>query len=62
MAVDPSEPGIRPCMTCGRLFVSPDALRIGRCSDCKAGEYAPREACVAQVSGAVSSHHQGNTS
>lgn len=62
MAVDRSNPGIRQCMKCCRLFVSPDALRIGRCQDCKAGEYSPREARVAQVDGAVSSHHQKDTS
>lgn len=32
--VEPSEPGIRHCMRCQWLFVSPDILRIRRCVDC----------------------------
>ncbi len=44
MAVEPSKPGIRRCMQCRWLFVSPDELRIGRCQGCKQGEdtYTPR--------------------
>jgi predicted nucleic acid-binding Zn-ribbon protein len=36
--VEPSEPGVRKCQKCGWLFVSPDPLRVGRCSDCKGRE------------------------
>lgn len=62
--VEPSKPGIRPCMKCGWLFVSPDKLRIGRCQDCKQGEqaYSPRTASVDQVNGAVKVHHTKDTS
>lgn len=48
--VEPSQPGIQRCMHCGWKFVSPDASRIRRCSDCKQGEnaYSPRVANVSQ--------------
>lgn len=61
---EPSKVGIRRCMKCGWLFVSPDALRIGRCQDCKHGEsaYTPRTASVAQVSGAVRTQFIRDTS
>jgi hypothetical protein len=53
--VEPSEPGVRPCMKCGWFFVSPDPPRTGRCQDCKQAEdaYEPRTARVSQVDGAV---------
>lgn len=62
--VEPSKPGIRPCMKCGWLFVSPDRLRVGRCQDCKQGEdaYTPRTASADQVHGAVRSHYHKDTS
>ena len=42
--VEPSQPGIRRCMRCLRLFVSQDPDRIRRCGDCKscAEAYVPR--------------------
>lgn len=62
--VEPSQPGIRPCMRCGWLFVSPDYIKIGRCQDCKHGEdaYTPRTASVQQVNVAVRSHCSNNNS
>lgn len=38
MAVEPSRPGKRKCMKCGKEFLSPDAERIRRCPKCKKGE------------------------
>lgn len=58
--VEPSIPGIRPCMTCGWLFVSPDRMRIGRCADCKSGReanYSPR-AVNTHALGAARPHHK----
>lgn len=56
--VEPSEPGVRACMKCGWLFVSPDPIRVGRCSDCKHNEdgYEPKSARIGQVDQAVQSH------
>lgn len=34
----PSEPGVRQCICCGWLFVTPDWERIRRCADCKHNE------------------------
>lgn len=53
--VKPSEPGVRKCMRCGWLFVSPDILRVARCQDCKQGDaaYSPRETSQVQVSAAI---------
>lgn len=53
--VEPSEPGIRPCLKCGWLFVSQDILRILRCADCKKGEddYQPRCARLTQIEGST---------
>jgi predicted Zn-ribbon and HTH transcriptional regulator len=58
--VEPSEPGVRPCMKCGWLFVSQDILRLGRCHDCKHGEdaYSPRTCSTDQVHGAVRSQYK----
>lgn len=44
--VEPSEPGIRTCIRCDWLFVSPDRVRVRRCADCKLEEesFSPREA------------------
>lgn len=58
--VEPSQPGVRPCMKCGWKFVSPDVLRVGRCHDCKQGEdaYSPRTCSTDQVHGAVGSHYK----
>lgn len=33
-----SEPGIRRCIACDWLFVTPDHERVRRCSDCKQTE------------------------
>lgn len=56
--LDPSEPGVRRCMRCGWLFVSPDRLRIRRCHDCKQGEdgYTPRTTAADPVCGPVRGH------
>ena len=53
--VEPAQPGIRKCLKCDWLFVSPDVLRISRCSDCKQNEdsYTPREASTSQLNAAV---------
>lgn len=53
--VEPSRPGVRRCMRCGWLFVSPDAERIRRCADCKRGEdeYVPPTARSPQLDGLV---------
>lgn len=61
--VEPSEPGVRRCMKCGWLFVSPDRKRIGRCVDCKQHEeaYEPKSARIAQVNDAVRFHLRGIT-
>lgn len=56
MQGEPSQPGVRQCMCCRWLFVSPDAERIRRCADCtEADDYAPRSAKVGGSSEAVSS-------
>ena len=60
--VKPSEPGIRRCMRCGWLFVSPDPARVGRCHDCKQDDnYQPKQAKVVQVDSAVKFHFTGAT-
>lgn len=38
IVLSPPEPGIRRCMSCDDLFVSPDPQRIRRCSDCHRAE------------------------
>lgn len=59
--VEPSQPGIRPCMTCGWLFVSPDRIRICRCTDCKRGDgqYSPRALNASSIGGAVTNGYKG---
>ncbi len=59
--VEPSEPGVRRCMKCDWLFVSPDPLRVGRCLDCKQHEdsYQPTSASTSQVNQAVRFHFGG---
>lgn len=49
---EPSQIGIRKCMQCAWLFVSPDVERIRRCQDCKQGdsEYTPRQVKDPQTS------------
>lgn len=44
MTKEPSKPGVRECMSCKWLFVSPDVERIRRCADCKNNndQYEPR--------------------
>lgn len=63
MSVEPSKPGIRRCMRCQWLFVSPDVLRIARCQDCKQGEdsYTPRTCSTKHVD-AVAPHVMRDTS
>lgn len=60
MAVEPSVPGPRVCMRCGRKFVSPDRDRIRRCARCHKAEsnLAPRLVRLADVRGAVSQHQR----
>lgn len=60
--IEQIKPSIRPCMTCGWLFVSPDRKRIARCQDCKNGEdnYSPRVANTRKVAMAVREY--GDTS
>jgi len=55
MGVEPAKPGIRQCIKCCWLFVSPDKLRVARCRDCKQGEnaYSPRTASTEQLHGAI---------
>lgn len=31
-------PGVRTCLSCGFLFVSPDLEHVRRCADCKRDE------------------------
>jgi hypothetical protein len=48
--VEAPEPGIRRCMRCDWLFVSPDPERVRRCQDCKAepeADYVPRTGRIA---------------
>jgi hypothetical protein len=54
--VDPPEPGIRLCVKCRFLFVSPDPERLRRCRECLAEEdtYEPPAGRV-QVDGGVRS-------
>lgn len=50
MTVEPSKPGRRKCMSCGKQFVSPDVERIRRCSKCKRNEeHMPRIIKLDQV-------------
>lgn len=44
MPTESSQPGIRECLKCHWLFVSPDVERIRRCEFCKKSEdeYQPR--------------------
>lgn len=45
--VEPSEPGIRICLCCEWLFVSPDPIRVRRCADCKDNnDYIPKSAMI----------------
>ena len=59
--VEPSEPGVRRCMKCGWLFVSPDPKRVGRCADCKSHEtnYETASAKIVQVEQAMNFHFKG---
>jgi predicted Zn-ribbon and HTH transcriptional regulator len=60
--VEPSQPGIRKCLSCGWKFVSPDQLRIARCQDCKSqqDQYQPREVQNHQVNGAYRAHRDNS--
>lgn len=43
----PSEPGIRRCMCCQWLFVSPDVARIRRCPECTdTDDYSPKSSTI----------------
>ncbi len=56
MPVEPSKPGRRVCMSCGREFLSRDVALIRRCDDCKKKEdtcRSPRVVRVSDVSGAI---------
>jgi len=51
---EPTRPGVRACLQCGWLFVSPDVSRLRRCQDCKDEDdddnYMPRHVVsVAQM-------------
>lgn len=54
MPVEPSEPGVRRCLGCDWLFVSPDVIRIARCADCRDREdpYVPKTGTVSLPDGA----------
>lgn len=56
--MEPPEPQVRQCLTCGWLFVSPDAERIRRCGRCKRkeDEFEPTIARVTQVDNAITFH------
>ena len=61
--VQPAEPGIRRCMKCGWLFVSPDRLRLWKCHDCRSHEepLPPiREASMHGVLAAFRHYHGSN--
>jgi predicted nucleic acid-binding Zn-ribbon protein len=50
MAVQPSIPGKRKCMNCGKQFMSPDKELIRRCPKCKRNEeHLPRIVKLDQV-------------
>ncbi len=38
MPIEPSQPGRRPCIQCGKTFRSPDVMRVRRCKGCKTKE------------------------
>jgi DNA-directed RNA polymerase subunit RPC12/RpoP len=53
------EAGVRPCMKCGWLFVSPDPERVRRCQDCKQKQevfYQPRTLRVLSERPSASDH------
>jgi len=60
MAVDPSLPGLRSCMSCGKKFLSADVERIRRCNVCKRKEvrdgHVPRQGRMSDVRGAIRHH------
>lgn len=62
MAVEPSIPGKRSCLSCDRIFLSKDKMRIRRCDRCKKKaeeSYQPRVIRTADVNGAIR-HYLGD--